>query len=111
MNETSEPPKNAGPRLELPADLIPVYSNLVRISHSPAELVFDFACLLPDQPTARVLARLLMSPLGAKLFFRALGENLARYEAAFGQINLPGEPTLANDLFGFIQPPEKPPEV
>jgi hypothetical protein len=110
MNETPEPPKNAGPHLELPADLEPVYSNLVRISHSPAELVFDFARLLPDQPFARVLVRLLMSPIGAKLFFRALGENLARYEAAFGQLNLPGEPSLANDLFGFIQPPEKPPE-
>ena len=110
MNETSEPPKNAGPHLELPADLEPVYSNLVRISHSPAELVFDFARMLPDQPSTRVLARLLMSPIGAKLFLRALGENLSRYEAAFGQINLPGEPSLANDLFGFIQPPEKPPE-
>src|ERR1700690_3083043 len=104
MNENSEPPKNVGPHLELPADLVPVYSNLVRISHSPAELVFDFACLLPDQPSARVLARLLLSPIGAKLFFRAFGENLARYEAAFGQINLPGEPSLATDLFGFIQP-------
>jgi len=110
MNETPQPPKNAVQHLELPADLDPVYSNLVRISHSPAELVFDFARLLPDQPSARVLVRLLMSPIGAKLFFRALGENLARYEATFGQINLPGEPTLANDLFGFIQPPEKPPE-
>jgi hypothetical protein len=110
MNENLEPPRNTGPHLELPADLEAVYSNLVRISNSPAELVFDFARLLPDQPNAKVLARLLMSPIGAKLFFRALGENLARYEAAFGQINLPGEPTLANDLFGFIQPPEKPPE-
>ena len=56
MNETPEAPKNNGPHLELPADLEPAYSNLVRISHSPAELVFDFACLLPDQPSARVLA-------------------------------------------------------
>jgi hypothetical protein len=110
MNETIEPSKNAGPHLELPADLEPVYSNLVRISHSPAELVFDFACMLPDQLSTRVLARLLLSPIGAKLFLRAFGENLARYEAAFGQINLPGEPSLATDLFGFIQPPEKPPE-
>ena len=110
MNEAPEPPKNPGPQLELPADLDPVYSNLVRISHSPAELVFDFARMLPNQASARVLVRLLMSPIGAKLFFQALGENLARYEATFGQINLPGQPTLASDLFGFIQPPQKPPE-
>ncbi len=81
----------------------------MRISHSPAELVFDFAQILPGGPAAHVNARLLMSPLGAKLFFRALGENLARYEAAFGEIHIPGDPNLANELFRQARPPEPPP--
>jgi len=85
--------------MEMPADMEAVYSNLVRISHSPAELVFDFARLLPGQTVARVVSRLLMSPIGAKLFLRALTENLARYEASFGEIQLPGDAALANDLF------------
>ena len=76
-----------------------VYSNLVRISHSPAELVLDFARLLPGQTVARVVSRLVMSPVAAKLFYRALAENLARYEASFGEIPLPGDSPLANDLF------------
>jgi hypothetical protein len=87
------------PNMELPAGLEAVYSNLVRISHTPAELVFDFARLLPGQAVGRVVSRLIMSPVGAKLFYRALAENLARYEAAFGEIPLPGASALANNLF------------
>jgi hypothetical protein len=49
-----------------------------------------------------------MSPLGAKLFHRALTENLAKYEAAFGEINVPGNTTLADHLFRSPNPPDKP---
>jgi hypothetical protein len=94
------------PNLELPPDLEAIYSNMVRISHSPAELVLDFARILPGSPGARVYARLVMSPIGAKLFYRALGENLARYEASFGEIPLPGDASLADNLFGQIHPPK-----
>jgi hypothetical protein len=94
------------PNMEMPADMEAVYSNLVRISHSPAELVFDFARMLPGQTVARVVARLLMSPVGAKLFYRALAENLARYEAAFGEIPLPGDSPLVNDLFRQHRQPD-----
>ncbi len=95
-----------GPNIELPADMEAVYSNLVRISHSPSELVFDFARQLPGQAVARVVSRLLMSPVAAKMFYRALAENLARYEAAFGEIPLPGSTPLANDLFRPHRPPD-----
>jgi hypothetical protein len=66
--------------------------------------------MLPAQPSFRVLARILMSPVGAKLLHRALGENLARYEASFGEIHVPGEVGLAGDLFRQVHPP-KPPET
>mgnify|MGYP000930086210 FL=1 len=91
--------------MELPDDLQPVYSNIVRISHTPTEFVLDFTQLLPGQAALKVLARLVMSPLGAKLFLRALAENLARYEAAHGEIQLPGDKSLASDLFRRISPP------
>jgi hypothetical protein len=100
--------------LEVPAELQPVYANLVRIAHSPADMVFDFAHLLPGESRARIGARILMSPLSAKLLFKALGENLARYEAAFGEIKVPaGSSSLADHLFKpFQQPPDDstPPE-
>jgi hypothetical protein len=80
---------------------------MVRISHSPSDLVLDFGHVLPAQK-AKISARIVMSPIGAKLFLKAFTENMARYEAAFGEIHLPGEPTLANDLFKQIRPPEPP---
>jgi hypothetical protein len=94
------------PQLEVPADLEVEYVNLVRIAHSPSELVFDFAQLLPGTGQANVSSRIIMSPLGAKLLQRALAENLSKFEAAFGEIHVPGDTTLADHLF---HPPGQPP--
>ena len=98
-----------GPQIEIPADLEPVYTNLARISHSPADIVIDFAQILPGEAKARVRARILMTPLSAKLLLRALKENLARYESALGEINVPNPNTLADNLFKPFQPPEPEP--
>ncbi len=102
------PQKPTGPTLSMPEGLEPVYANLARISHSPADLVIDFAHLLPGDTQAKVIARVLMTPLSAKLFLRALTENIARYEAAFGEISVPGNSTLAESLFRPPHPPEPP---
>jgi hypothetical protein len=96
--------------MEIPAGLEPVYTNLARISHSPADIVIDFAQILPGETKASVRARILMTPLSAKLLLRALKENIARYEAALGEINVPNSTTLADNLFGRLQPPEPPKE-
>jgi hypothetical protein len=94
--------------MEAPANLEIEYVNLVRIAHSPSELVFDFARFLPGSSAANITSRIVMSPLGAKLFLRAFTENLARYEAAFGEITIPGEHSLAEGLFRPPQPPGAP---
>ena len=112
---SSAPPRpaasNPAPNMEVPPDMVAGYANLVRIAHSPSELVFDFAQLLPGVPNARVCSRIVMSPVHAKLLYRALGENLSRYESAFGEIHVPGEVTLADYLFrGPNQPPDNPPK-
>ena len=108
---TNAPPHPTGgqlPTMEVPPDLPIEYVNLVRIAHSPSEMVFDFAHLLPGSGPAKVTARLVMSPIGAKLFYRALTENLARYEAAFGAISIPGDPSLVENLFRPPAPPAPP---
>ena len=111
MTTPQTPPKPTGPVLELPADLEIVYANLARIAHSPADIVIDFAHLLPGEPRAKIRTRVVMTPLSAKLLVRALTENLARYETAFGEINLPTPNTLAETLFRpFQQPPDPPKE-
>ncbi len=103
----NKPPAPPPPQLEVPADLATNYANVVRIAHSPSELVFDFAHLLPGVTPARVCTRVVMSPLGAKLLQRALAENLSRYEAAFGEIKIPGESSLADFLFRPPAPPKE----
>lgn len=109
MTDKPHPPHGPGLQMELPEDLEPVYSNVARISHTPSDFVLDFTRVLPGQANARVLTRLVMSPVGTKLFLRALVENLARYEAAFGEITLPpGDPGLAGTLFRRVQPPDSP---
>lgn len=106
----ARPPTPAPPPLDTPEDLQAVYANLVRIAHSPAEMVLDFAHLLPGITPARVCARVIMSPLGVKLLHRALTENLARYEAAYGEIKIQGESSLADTLFRPPSPPAPPKE-
>jgi hypothetical protein len=98
-------------QIEIPPDLHPVYANLARIAHAPAEFVVDFARLLPGDGKATVTARVVMSPVALKLFAQAVNENLRRYEETFGTVNVPaGGPSLADSLFKPFHPPEPPKE-
>ncbi len=107
---SNQNPQNSGsvPSIELPEGLEPSYSNIVRISHTPSEMILDFSRLLPAEIRLKVISRIIMSPVAAKLLYRALGDNIARYEAAFGEIHSPGESPLANDLFKGVHPPKSP---
>jgi hypothetical protein len=104
--KTPTPNVMAKHQLRMPADLESVYANMVRIAHTPAELVIDFSALLPGDRVGKVVSRVVMSPLGAKLFARALKENIAKFESAFGEINVPQRQSLADFLFN--PPPNSP---
>ncbi len=92
--------------VHLPEDIKPIYANMVRIAHTPAEFVLDFSAILPGNPKPEVLTRVVMSAMGLKLLHRALGENIARYESNFGEIKLPVSHSLADDLFHNTASPE-----
>jgi hypothetical protein len=104
------PAQPGGAKLTSSGGTKPVYANLARISHSPADFVIDFAYLLPGENSATVQSRIIMSPLSAKLLLRALTENIARYETAFGEIPIPQNNSLAEHLFRPSKPPEPPQE-
>jgi len=104
------PSQPAGPKIIVPEGMEPAYANLARISHSPADIVIDFALILPGETSANIRSRVVMSPLSAKLLLRALTENLARYEAAFGEITTPSSSSLAENLFRPPHSPEPPKE-
>ncbi len=62
------------------------YANLVIITHSFAEFVFDFVNVMPNVPKAKVKSRVVMTPHHAKRLMRALVENVKRFEAQHGTI-------------------------
>ncbi|MDX2141521.1 MAG: DUF3467 domain-containing protein, partial [Chloroflexota bacterium] len=91
-------------RLEMPNTLNASYANTVIISHTNSEVVFDFVQIMPNDPRARIQNRIVMTPVNAKLFLRALGENISRFEERNGEIKVPPQPpSLADQLFSTIR--------
>ncbi|NPV68080.1 MAG: DUF3467 domain-containing protein [Anaerolineae bacterium] len=102
-NESAHQPlRRAQIKVEVPADLPGQYMNLAMITHSLSEVILDFAQVLPGVFKTRVQTRLILSPTNAKLLHKALGESLAKYEAAYGEIKTP--PSLADQLFSVTRP-------
>lgn len=64
------------------------YSNFAIITHSNTEFVLDFIRLMPGVPKGKVKSRVILAPQHAKRLLMALGENLAKYENHFGEIEL-----------------------
>lgn len=63
-----------------------IYSNLAIITHSPSEFILDFVSLMPGAPKAKVKSRIVMTPQHAKRLYKALADNLSKYESNFGPI-------------------------
>ena len=110
MTTPTPQPAPSGPKINIREGIEPVYANLARISHSPTEFIVDFGHMLPGEPAANINSRVVMTPLSTKLLLRALHENVARFEAAFGEITIPSNNSLAESLFRPLHPPEPPKE-
>lgn len=63
-----------------------IYSNMVLITHSPAEFILDFARVLPGAPKSKVFARIVMTPRHVKGLLEALKENVGKFESQHGAI-------------------------
>lgn len=62
------------------------YSNLAVITHSNSEFVIDFIQLMPGVPKAKVKSRIILTPQHAKRLYKALKENIGKFEAMHGFI-------------------------
>ena len=65
-----------------------VYSNIVRIGHSPYEFMIDFGQFQPEGKRAFMDVRIITSPQHAKAILKALKDNIDIYEEKHGTINL-----------------------
>jgi hypothetical protein len=63
-----------------------IYSNLAIITHSHSEFIIDYAKLMPGVQKAKVKSRIILTPEHAKRLFKALADNLKKYESVYGPI-------------------------
>ena len=71
-----------------------MYCNLAMVNHNPTEFTLDFIYVQPQQPKARVRARIITSPQHMKRLLAAMQDNISRYEKAFGPISVAHLPDL-----------------
>jgi hypothetical protein len=79
-----------------------MYSNLVMIQHHAEEFTMNFVYVFPNGTQGKLLSSMIISPGHAKRIWRALGENIARFEAQFGPIKEGPEQGPGTNI-GFVQ--------
>jgi hypothetical protein len=84
------------------AELLGQYSNLVMIHHNPEEFTLHFIYLFTNGTHGKLVSSLILSPGHAKRLWRALGENISRFETQFGPIRETLTPAPPSNV-GFVQ--------
>jgi len=106
MDEKQQPQQPPAPgQVQIKADekeLQGMYSNLVMIQHHAEEFTMNFVYVFPNGAQGKLLSSMIVSPGHAKRIWRALGENLARFESQFGPIK-EGPDQGPNTNIGFVQ--------
>lgn len=88
---SNAPPKEIQLQVQLDDDIAQgMYVNMAIVNHNETEFTFDFMFIQPQQPKAKVRARIITSPKHAKRFLIALQENLSRFEQRFGVVDVSG---------------------
>ena len=67
-----------------------VYANMAMLNHNETDFVIDFIYVQPQAPKASVRARIINSPKHMKRLLAAIQDNVAKYEAQFGKIDVSG---------------------
>ena len=103
MDEQGQSPAQG--QVQIKADekeLLGLYSNLLMIHHNVEEFTLNFIYIFPNGAQGKLLGSMIVSPGHAKRIWRALGENIARYETQFGTIK-EAPPTGPTPNVGFVQ--------
>src|SRR6202163_1521788 len=79
------------------------YSNLVMIHHNLEEFTLNFIYIFPNGAQGKLTGSMIVSPGHAKRIWRALGENIARYESQFGAIKESPAGSEPTPPVGFVQ--------
>ena len=83
------PPGSVQVQIELdPAVANGVFVNMAMVNHTDSEFTLDLIYVQPQAPKATVRARAILTPRHLKRLVAALQENLGRYEARFGAVEI-----------------------
>jgi hypothetical protein len=106
MDDKQAPQQGQTPgQVQIKADekeLQGMYSNLVMIQHHAEEFTLNFVYVFPNATQGKLLSSMIVSPGHAKRIWRALGENISRFEALYGPIKEGPEGTPGTNI-GFVQ--------
>ena len=64
------------------------YCNMALVNHTETEFTLDFIYVQPQQPKAKVRSRIITNPKHMKRLLLAMQDNLAKFEARFGTIEM-----------------------
>jgi hypothetical protein len=68
------------------------FVNLAMVNHTDSEFTLDLMYLQPQAPKAVVRARAILTPKHMKRLLLALQDNLSKYEARFGPVDVEDAP-------------------
>jgi hypothetical protein len=89
----SAPPTQMQIQIEIdPATANGMFVNLALVNHTETEFTLDLLYVQPQAPKGTVRARAITTPKHMKRLLLAIGDNLAKYEARFGKIELGDAP-------------------
>ena len=105
MADNNQNNNQQGLQMELPQEVAQgQYANFAVITHSSSDFVLAFARILPGVPKAQVKSRVILAPEHAKRLLIALQDNIMRYEAQFGKIQIPNQQPRTIAPFGNGKP-------
>ena len=97
MSDKPAVPQTPSVQLQIeidPATANGAFINMAMVNHTDTEFTLDLIYLQPQAPRAVVRARAITTPKHIKRLLHALQENIAKYEARFGTIDLGDAPSF-----------------
>ncbi len=95
MADIPSPPPPGSIQLQIEIDAATangVFVNMAMLNHTETEFTLDLVYLQPHPAKAVVRARAITTPKHAKRLLHALQDNIGKYEARFGTIDLGDAP-------------------
>lgn len=91
--------KPAAPQIQIQIEIDPAtangaFVNMALVNHTETEFTLDLIYVQPQAPKATVRARAITTPKHMKRLLLAVQDNLARYEARFGPVDVGDAPAF-----------------